>query len=211
MRKNTHKVKELLFIMVSAILLLFSIMVKFENVWVNRSIYLISYLLVGAKIVKKALKNIIRGKVLDENFLMSIATIGAFAINEFPEAVTVMLFYQIGELFQDYVIDKSRKSIASLMDIRPDYANVYRNAQIKRVNPSEVKIGETIMVKPGEKIPLDGIVKEGSSMLDTSALTGESIPRKVVCGDSIFSGCILSLCISFIYSLKFFCRNRRSF
>ncbi len=182
--------KRLYLIIISSILFLFSILVNFGNMWVNNIIYIISYLLVGYKIVKKALKNITRGKIFDENFLMTIATIGAFCIGEFPEAVAVMLFYQIGELFQDYAVNKSRKSISSLMDIRPDYANVKRNSNIEKVDPSEVKIGEFIIVKPGEKIPLDGIVKEGNSMLDTSALTGESVPRSANIGEEVLSGCI---------------------
>ena len=164
--------------------------VKFENVWINNIIFLISYLLVGIKILKKAIRNILRGKVFDENFLMSLATVGAFAVGEFPEAAMVMILYQIGELFQDYAVNKSRKSIASLMDIRPDYANVYRDDKIEKVNPSEVAIGEIIVIKPGEKIPLDGTVVEGTSMLDTSALTGESVPRKIEVGDDALSGTI---------------------
>ena len=156
----------------------------------NNIIFLISYLLVGIKILKKAIKNILRGKVFDENFLMSLATVGAFAVGEFPEAAMVMILYQIGELFQDYAVNKSRKSIASLMDIRPDYANVYRDDKIEKVNPSEVAIGEIIVIKPGEKIPLDGTVVEGTSMLDTSALTGESVPRKIEVGDDALSGTI---------------------
>ena len=142
--------------------------------------------------VFKALRNIIRGKVFDENFLMTIATIGAFAIGEFPEAVAVMLFYQVGELFQSYAVDKSRKSVASLMDIRPDYANVYRKGIVQKINPSEVNIGETILIKPGEKIPLDGTVINGESRLNTLALTGETLPRKVGPGDEVLSGCINS-------------------
>ena len=132
----------------------------------------------------------IKGEVFDENFLMSIATIGAFAIGEFPEAVAVMLFYQVGELFQDYAVDKSRKSIVSLMDIRPDYANVKRNGELKKVNPKEVQIGEIIVVKPGEKIPLDGVVIKGYSMVDTSALTGEPVPREIKEKDEVLSGCV---------------------
>lgn len=182
--------KRLNLIIISLILFLFSIIVKFQNVWINNVIYIVSYLLVGFKIVKKAIRNIARGKIFDENFLVAIATVGAFGIGEFPEAVAVMLFYQIGELFQDYAVDKSKKSIASLMDIRPDYANVNRNSKIEKVNPGEVKIGEIILVKPGEKIPLDGIVIEGNSMIDTSALTGESVPRKASIGDNVLSGCI---------------------
>ena len=156
----------------------------------NNGIYIIAYIIVGLEIVRKAVKNIFRGKVFDENFLMSVATIGAFAIGEYPEAVAVMLFYQIGELFQSYAVDKSRKSIASLMDIRPDYANVYREGNIETVNPEEVKIGETIVIKPGEKIPLDGKIIEGKTTLDTKALTGESLPREVSEGDEVLSGCI---------------------
>ena len=182
--------KRLCFIIASIILFAFSMIVKFENVWINNIIFLISYLLVGIKILKKAIKNILRGKVFDENFLMSLATVGAFAVGEFPEAAMVMILYQIGELFQDYAVNKSRKSIASLMDIRPDYANVYREDKIEKVNPSEVAIGEIIVVKPGEKMPLDGTVVEGTSMLDTSALTGESVPRKIEVGDDALSGTI---------------------
>ena len=182
--------KRLCFIIVSVILFVFSMIVKFENVWINNIIFLISYLLVGIKILKKAIKNILRGKVFDENFLMSLANVGAFAVGEFPEAAMVMILYQIGELFQDYAVHKSRKSIASLMDIRPDYANVYRDDKIEKVNPSEVAIGEIIVIKPGEKIPLDGTVVEGTSMLDTSALTGESVPRKIEVGDDALSGTI---------------------
>ena len=182
--------KRLCFIIASVILFVFSMIVKFENVWINNIIFLISYLLVGIKILKKAIRNILRGKVFDENFLMSLATVGAFAVGEFPEAAMVMILYQIGELFQDYAVNKSRKSIASLMDIRPDYANVYRDDKIEKVNPSEVAIGEIIVIKPGEKIPLDGTVVEGTSMLDTSALTGESVPRKIEVGDDALSGTI---------------------
>ncbi len=182
--------KKLTKIIIALILFIFSMVIKFENVWINNSIFVISYIIVGFEIIRKALRNIIRGKIFDENFLMSIATIGAFGIGEFPEAVAVMLFYQIGELFQSYAVDKSRKSIASLMDIRPDYANVYRNGKLEKVNPDEVKIGETIVVKLGEKIPLDGVILEGKSTLDTKALTGESIPREVIEKNEVLSGCI---------------------
>ena len=182
--------KKLTKIIIALILFIFSMVIKFENVWINNAIFVTSYIIVGFEIIRKALRNIIRGKVFDENFLMSVATIGAFGIGEFPEAVAVMLFYQIGELFQSYAVDKSRKSIASLMDIRPDYANVYRNGKVEKVNPDEVRIGETIVVKPGEKIPLDGIILEGKSTLDTKALTGESIPREVIEKNEVLSGCI---------------------
>ncbi len=153
-------------------------------------LYLLSYLIVGFEVLKEAIINIFHGEFFDENFLMSIATIGAFAIQEFPEAVAVMLFYQVGEYFQSYAVKKSRKSITSLMDIRPDYANVKIDGKLEKKSPEEVKIGDTIVVKPGEKVPLDGIVVEGSSMLDTSALTGESVPREVNINDKILSGCI---------------------
>ncbi len=182
--------KKLIKIIIALILFVFSMVIKFENVWINNTLYIISYIIVGFEIIRKALRNIIRGKVFDENFLMAVATIGAFTIGEFPEAVAVMLFYQIGELFQSYAVDKSRKSIASLMDIRPDYANVNRNGKVEKVSPDEVKIGETIIVKPGEKIPLDGIIFEGKTTLDTKALTGESMPREATEGDEVLSGCI---------------------
>ena len=182
--------KEPIKIIIAFILFLVSLIIKFPNEEINKYIYIIAYLIVGFEIIIKAIKNIFKGRVFDENFLMTIATIGAFAIGEFPEAVAVMLFYQIGELFQDYAVDKSRKSITSLMDIRPDYANVKRSEEILKVNPEEVKIGETIVVKPGEKVPLDGIVTKGTSLLDTSSLTGESLPREVEENDEILSGCI---------------------
>ena len=182
--------KNLIQIIISFVLFLIAILIPFENDFINKTLYIISYLIVGLEIVLKAIKNIFKGNVLDEHFLMAIATIGAFAIGEFPEAVAVMLFYQVGELFQDYAVDKSRKSIANLMDIRPDIAFVKRNGKIEKVSPEDVKIGENIVVKPGEKVPLDGTVVEGNSMLDTSALTGESLPKEVNVGDNILSGCI---------------------
>ena len=182
--------KSLIQIIISFILFLIAMAIPFENDLINKILFVIAYLIVGLEIVWKAIRNIFRGKVFDEHFLMSIATIGAFVIGEFPEAVAVMLFYQVGELFQDYAVDKSRKSIASLMDIRPDVAYVKRNDKIEKLSPEEVEIGENIVVKPGEKIPLDGTIVEGSSMVDTSALTGESLPREVGIGDEVLSGCI---------------------
>lgn len=182
--------KKMIKIILALILFLFAMIVKFENEWINNAIFIASYIIVGFEIVKKAIRNIVRGKVFDENFLMTIATLGAFGIGEFPEAVAVMLFYQVGELFQSYAVDKSRKSISSLMDIRPDFANVYRNEKIEKVNPDEIKIGEVIIVKPGEKVPLDGNIVEGKTALDTKALTGEAMPREVREGDEILSGCI---------------------
>lgn len=177
-------------IIIALILFLLAITINFNNEMINKVIFIIAYLIVGLEILKKALRNIARGKVFDENFLMSVATIGAFAIGEFPEAVAVMLFYQVGELFQSYAVDKSRKSISSLMDIRPDFANVEREEKIEKVDPDEVKIGEIIVVKPGEKVPLDGIVVEGKTSLDTKALTGESLPREIAENDEILSGSI---------------------
>lgn len=177
-------------IIISAILFVLALVIPFSNEWINNGLFIISYLVVGFEILKKAVRNIFRGKVFDENFLMAVATIGAFAIGEFPEAVAVMLFYQVGELFQSYAVDKSRKSIASLMDIRPDYANIEKDGKVEKVDPDEVKIGDIIIVKTGEKIPLDGVVVEGRSSLDTMALTGESVPRVVKTEDEVLSGCI---------------------
>ena len=177
-------------IIIALILFLIALIIDFGNVWINNVIYIIAYIIVGFEIVRKALRNITRGKVFDENFLMTVATIGAFGIGEFPEAASVMLFYQVGELFQSYAVDKSRKSIASLMDIRPDYANIEKDGKLEKVDPDEVKIGDIIVVKPGEKIPLDGTVVEGKTNLDTKALTGEPMPREANIGDDVISGCI---------------------
>ena len=177
-------------ILIALFLYIVALIVKFEDSLINNIIYIVAYLVVGLDIIKKAIRNITRGKVFDENFLMSVATIGAFGIGEFPEAVAVMLFYQIGELFQSYAVDKSRKSIASLMDIRPDFANLEKAGKLEKVSPEEVKIGDNIVVKPGEKVPLDGILIEGNSTLDTKALTGESLPREIEKGDEILSGTI---------------------
>lgn len=177
-------------IILGAIIFLFAILINFNVIWLKPTLFFISYIIVGGDVVLRAIKNILRGKVFDENFLMAIATIGAFFIGEFPEGVAVMLFYQVGELFQSYAVGKSRKSIAGLMDIRPDYANVKKDNDIVKVDPDEVLIGDIIVIKAGEKIPLDGKVIDGSSMIDTSALTGESVPREVGIGDDILSGCI---------------------
>lgn len=154
------------------------------------SFIFIAYIIVGGDVVWKAARNIVRGQIFDENFLMALATIGAFAIKEYPEAVAVMLFYQVGELFQSLAVNRSRKSIGALMDIRPDYANIKIGNDTKRVSPDDVQIGDIIMVKPGEKVPLDGKVIEGSSMMDTSTLTGESVPREVETGSEVLSGMI---------------------
>ena len=177
-------------IIIAFALYIIAICFNFKYELINNVIFIVSYLIVGADILKKAIRNIFRGKVFDENFLMAVATIGAFGIGEFPEAVAVMLFYQVGELFQSYAVNKSRKSISSLMDIRPDFANVCRGEDTYEVYPDEVKPGEIIIVKPGEKIPLDGIIIEGTSTLDTKALTGEMLPKEVKCGDEVLSGCV---------------------
>jgi Cd2+/Zn2+-exporting ATPase len=158
--------------------------------WAELSLFLLSYFIIARDIVWKALKNTVRGRVFDENFLLTVATAGAFAIREFPEAVAVMLFFKIGEIFQDIALDRSRKSISSLMDIKPDYANLKTDGKTKKVSPYQVKVGDLIVVKPGEKVPLDGIVVEGSSTVDTSALTGESIPKEFKKDDEILSGMI---------------------
>ena len=177
-------------IIAALVLFLVALLIKFNNEWINNIIFIIAYIIVGLEILKKAIRNIKRGKIFDENFLMSVATLGAFGIGEFPEAVAVMLFYQIGELFQSYAVDKSRKSIASLMDIRPDFANVERNGIIQKVEPDDVKVGEIVIIKPGEKVPLDGDVIEGKTTLDTKALTGESLPKEITEGEEVLSGCI---------------------
>ena len=182
--------KRLWRIIIGAAVLATAVMLSLNNEWLQIALFIISYIIVGGDVVKRAVKNIFKGQVFDENFLMSIATIGAFFIGEYPEGVAVMLFYQVGELFQSYAVGKSRKSIASLMDIRPDYANVKKGDELVKVDPDEVQIGDIIIIKAGEKIPLDGKVIEGSSMIDTSALTGESVPREVEVGSDILSGCI---------------------
>lgn len=182
--------KRLWRIIIGAVLLATAVLLNLNNEWLQIALFIISYIIVGGDVVKRAVKNIFKGQVFDENFLMSIATIGAFFIGEYPEGVAVMLFYQVGELFQSYAVGKSRKSIASLMDIRPDYANVKKGDELVKVDPDEVQIGDIIVIKAGEKIPLDGKVIEGSSMIDTSALTGESVPREVEVGSDILSGCI---------------------
>lgn len=160
------------------------------NVWIAAVLYMVPYFVIGYDILKKAWKGILKRQVFDENFLMAVATVGAIALGEFREGVAVMLFYQIGELFQSVAVGKSRKNIAALMDIRPDYANIVVDGQIEKVDPDEVEIGTIIVVNPGEKIPIDGIIIEGNTSLNTSALTGESVPRDAACGDEVISGCI---------------------
>ena len=182
--------KQLIKIIIALILFVTAICLKFNNELINKILFIASYIIVGIDVLKEAIENIFKGEVFDENFLMTVATIGAFIIGEWPEAVCVMLFYQIGEFFEDYAVDHSKKSIANLMDVRPDFANVIRNGEQIKVNPNEVKIDEIIIVKPGEKIPLDGIVIEGNTNLDTKALTGESLPKQVIINEQILSGCI---------------------
>jgi len=181
--------KRLLQIIVAAIGLTTALILKLEGS-IGLIFYLLVYFIIGGNIIWKALRNISRGQVFDENFLMSVATIGAFFLGEYSEGIAVMLFYQVGELFQSYAVSKSRKSIAELMDVRPDHANVLRDGQLITVDPEDVLIDEIIVVKPGERIPLDGVVLEGFSAMDTSALTGESVPREVQTGEQVISGCI---------------------
>ena len=191
----TRKQKKMLVrIAVSAVLLIAAVLVPYQGLW-RFALFLPAYFVIGWDVLWRAVRNIAHGQVFDENFLMALATVGAFCTGffgqgEYPEAVFVMLFYQVGELFQSYAVGKSRKSIASLMDIRPDYANVERDGKLLQVDPEEVAVGDTITVKAGEKIPLDGLVLEGSSLVDTAALTGESVPRQVRPGDSVISGCV---------------------
>lgn len=190
----TKKQKKVLIRIIVSAVLLAAIMIttKFVeiNKWIQLVLYLVPYLIIGYDILKKALKGIFKGQIFDENFLMAVATVGAVALGEFSEGAAVMLFYQIGELFQSVAVGKSRKNITSLMDIRPDYANVELNGKLEKIDPDDVAIGTEIVVNPGEKVPIDGIIISGDSTLNTSALTGESVPRSVKVGDEIISGCI---------------------
>ncbi len=180
--------KLILRLMVSAALFALALTVNIE--WLSLILFILSFVLAGGDVVRRAGRNISRGNIFDENFLMSIASIGAFLIGEAPEGVAVMLFYQVGEAFQEYAVGQSRKSITGLMDIRPDYANVKRGDELIKTDPDEVKVGDIIVVKAGERIPLDAKVTEGTSMVDTSALTGESVPREITVGSELLSGCI---------------------
>lgn len=190
----TKKQKKVLYRIIASVVLLVAIIVltKFVtlNKWVELLLYLVPYLVIGYDILKKAVKGIFKGQVFDENFLMAVATVGAVALGDYKEGVAVMLFYQIGELFQSVAVGKSRKNITSLMDIRPDYANIEVDGKLEKVDPDDVEIGTEIVVNPGEKVPIDGVVTLGDSSLNTSALTGESVPRSVKVGDEIISGCI---------------------
>ena len=200
----TRRQKNLLFrIIATAVLFAAGSLLPLEG-WAEMGVFLVCYVIVGWDIVWKAITNIFSGQVFDENFLMTIATIGALILGEHSEGVAVMLFYQVGEWFQSYAVSKSRKSIASLMDIRPDYANVERDGKLVQVDPDEVMIGDTIVVKPGERVPLDGKIIKGTSALDTSALTGESMPRDVEPGMEVISGCINQTGILTIQTTKEF-------
>ena len=181
--------KTLVRIILSAVLLVAAALIPVDGI-VKLVLFLIPYAVIGWDVLWKAIRNIAHGQVFDENFLMAIATVGAFALGEYPEGVAVMLFYQVGELFQSYAVGRSRQSIAALMDIRPDYANIEQDGKLVQVDPEDVAVGDTIVIKAGEKIPLDGVVLEGSSAVDTAALTGESLPRDVDPGDDVVSGCI---------------------
>lgn len=186
----TKKQKKMLYrIIAAAIVLVIASLIPEGNI-LRPIVFLISYVIIGYDIIKKAVLGIIHGQVFDENFLMAVATVGAIGLREYAEGTAVMLFYQIGELFQGYAVGKSRKSITDLMDIRPDYANIEENGEIVQVDPDEVEIGTVITVLPGEKVPIDGVIVEGTSTLNTSALTGESVPREAAIGDEIISGCI---------------------
>lgn len=184
------KQKKLLVKIIAALLLFVAAIFCDDLKIVQAVLFLLSYFLVGWPILQKAVKNLFYGQVFDENFLMAIATVGAFALGEYSEGVAVMLFYQIGEFFQNYAVNKSRKSISGLMDIRPDYANLTKGKKVERVAPEEVKPGDVIMVTSGEKIPLDGEVVRGNSLVDTSVITGEAVPREVSVGDDVVSGCV---------------------
>ena len=194
----TSKQKKMLYRIITAFVLFVVLMVlehtgvleQLPSQWLVFLIYLIPYLVIGYDIVYKAVRNISHGQVFDENFLMMVATFGAFGVKEYSEAVAIMLFYQVGELFQNYAVGKSRQSISDMMNICPEYANIEEDGVLTQVDPDDVEVGTIIVVKPGERIPLDGIVTEGTSMIDTAALTGESVPRRATVGDEIISGCV---------------------
>ena len=187
----TKKQKKVLYRIIASFVLLVVISLVPVEGWMKAALYLIPYLLIGYDILKKAVLGVAHGEVFDENFLMAVATVGAMLLGEYKEGAAVILFYQIGELFQSVAVGKSRRNISALMDIRPDYANIEKeDGSLEQVDPDEVAIGTVIVVKPGEKIPIDGEICEGSSVLNTSALTGESLPREVAAGDMVVSGCV---------------------
>ena len=187
---NRKQKKVFIRILIAAVLVLGLLFVPIQNPWLRLALFMIPYLVIGHDILRKAFLGVIHGEVFDENFLMAVATLGAIILGEYTEGVAVMLFYQIGELFQSYAVGKSRGNIAKLMDIRPDYANIEVEGRIEQVDPDEVEIGMLITVMPGEKVPIDGIVEEGEASLNTSALTGESLPRQVGAGDQVISGSV---------------------
>ncbi|MDE6055840.1 MAG: cadmium-translocating P-type ATPase, partial [Lachnospiraceae bacterium] len=187
----TKKQKKVLIrIIISAVLVVAFSLISAENQYIRLVLFLIPYLVIGYDILKKAVLGIVNGQVFDENFLMALATVGAIILGEYVEGTAVMLFYQIGELFQSYAVGKSRRNISALMDIRPDYANIEQDGQLEQVDPDDVEVGTVIVVQPGEKIPIDGVIVGGNSTLNTSALTGESLPREVHEGDEVISGCV---------------------
>ena len=188
MTKKQRKV--LIRIIVSAVLVVVFSLIRVENQYIRLALFLIPYLIIGYDILRKAVMGIVNGQVFDENFLMALATVGAIILGEYVEGTAVMLFYQIGELFQSYAVGKSRRNISALMDIRPDYANIELNGQLEQVDPDDVEVGTVIVVQPGEKVPIDGVIVDGSSALNTSALTGESLPREVCEGNEVISGCV---------------------
>ncbi|MCM1155716.1 MAG: cadmium-translocating P-type ATPase [Roseburia sp.] len=186
----TRKQKKVLIRIIAAAVLVIALHFVPATGWLSLVLYLIPYFIIGYDILRKAILGIVHGEVFDENFLMAVATVGAICLGEYSEGVAVMLFYQIGELFQSYAVGKSRRNITSLMDIRPDYANIEKNGELVQADPGEVEPGTIITIRPGEKIPLDGVITEGSSTINTSALTGESIPREAQMGDEVISGCV---------------------
>ena len=188
---NKKQKKTLVRIIVSFVLIVvISVLCKFVDInkYIQLALYMVPYLIIGYDILKKAFKGIIHGQVFDENFLMAVATVGAVALGDYREGVAVMLFYQIGELFQSVAVGKSRKNITALMDIRPDYANVMVDGELTQVDPDDVAIGTEIIVNPGEKVPIDGVIVSGNTTLDTAALTGESVPRSGKIGEEVISG-----------------------
>ena len=188
---NKKQKKVLIRIIAAALMMAILLLLPLEEgSWIRFVLFLIPYFTIGYDILKKAFKGIKNKQVFDENFLMAVATIGAMALGEYTEGVAVMLFYQVGELFQSYAVGKSRRNISQLMDIRPDFANIMVDGQLTQVDPDEVEIGSKIIVQPGEKIPIDGVVIDGTATLDTAALTGESVPRSAKPGDEVISGCI---------------------
>ena len=187
---NKKQKKMLVRIILSAVLLIFFKLLPIENPYIGLVLFLVPYLVIGYDILRKAVLGIFNGQVFDENFLMALATVGAMILGEYAEGVAVMLFYQIGELFQSYAVGKSRKNITELMDIHPDYANIWQEGKLVQIDPDEVEVGSVIVVQPGEKVPIDGVITQGASSLNTSALTGESLPREVKEGDDVISGCV---------------------